>query len=481
MELNPYWTMMGIILILTPLTCWLFTLNQKERRTPFSKMASVIHEKRYYLHVMGYIVIIKWKSMTDNLNEPMKNSTGHWTEWIHAIEGNATLWFQDVFRNPVLTEFLNFHYLFIYLFLIYITTVYFAYVGERDMTDKVTLNYLLIYAIAVPYYLFFNVEVTSSWIPGMDALLYHDAWYTEFYATHDPLDNAVPSLHIAIPFGIILLNWLHVRERGMKMKEWEHYRYHVFIVLNTILFSFTILYLGIHWIVDIPLGMAVGAIGALFIHHVQPRMRNDHGPMFEGVDKRKVVRHILVEGVIGVILLVSIFGAVAYQEAEANERVSFRLGEGDVTYEIIQRLEYGESVEIEVTNLGDDANLHVTYMQLQASLPAMGEGEIDWDKLVEDSGGELLVNPGSSTVITIEESDIWHLLFIHNPSDSGQEVMEVRVMNEYEDDSMLSAFLLSIPSLWITGFVIHRLVRLKISEQPLISSLPSHKWNGSEE
>jgi len=172
---------------------------------------------------------------------------------------------------------------------------------------------------------------------------------------------------------------------------------------------------------------------------------------------------------------------VAYQEAEANERVSFRLGEGDVTYEIIQRLEYGESVEIEVTNLGDDANLHVTYMQLQASLPAMGEGEIDWDKLVEDSGGELLVNPGSSTVITIEESYIWHLLFIHNPSDSGQEVMEVRVMNEYEDDSMLSAFLLSIPSLWITGFVIHRLVRLKISEQPLISSLPSHKWNGSEE
>ncbi len=472
---------MGIILILTPLTCWLFTLDQKERRTPFRRWANVIHEKRYYLHVMGYIIIIKWKSMTDELNEPMKTATGHWTEWIYAIEGNATLWIQEVFQNPVLTEILNFHYLFIYLFLIYITTIYFAFVGERDMTDKVTLNYLLIYAIAVPYYLFFNVEVTSSWIPGMDALLYHDAWYTEFYATHDPLDNAVPSLHIAIPFGIILLNWLHVRERGMKMKEWAHYRYHLFIVTNTLLFSFTILYLGIHWIVDIPLGMAVGAIGALFIHHVQPRMRNDHGPMFEGVNRRKVMRHVLVEGVIGMVLLVAIFGAVAYQESEAEDRVSFRLGEGDVTYDIIQRLDYGESVSIEITNLGEDANLHVTYMQLQASLPAMGEGEIDWEKLVEDSGRELLVNPGSSTVITIDESYIWHLLFIHNPSDSGEEVMEVRVMNKYDEDSMLPAFLLSLPSLWITGFVIHRLVRLKLSEQPLISSLPSYKWNGSEE
>ena len=481
MELNPYWTMMGIILVLTPLTCWLFTLDQKERRTPFRRMASVIHEKRYYLHVMGYIIIIKWKSITDELNEPMKSATGHWTEFIHSIEGNVTLWFQDVFHNSMLTEILNFHYLFIYLFLIYITTVYYAYVGERDMTDKVTLNYLLIYAIAVPYYLFFNVEVTSSWIPGMEALLYHDSWYTEFYATHDPLDNAVPSLHIAIPFGIILLNWLHVREQGMKMKEWAHYRYHMFIVFNTLLFSFTILYLGIHWIIDIPLGMAVGAIGALFIHHVQPRMRNDHGPMFEGVDKRKVMQHVMVEGVIGIILLVSIFGAVAYQEAEADERVSFRLGEGDVTYDIIQRLDYGESVSIEVTNLGEDANLHVTYMQLQASLPAMGEGKIDWEKLVEESGRELLVNPGSSTVITIDDSHIWHLVFIHNPSGSGEEVMEVRMLNEYDDDSMLAAFLLSLPSLWITGFVIHRLVRLKLSEQPLISSLPSYKWNGSEE
>ena len=102
MELNPYWMMMGIILILTPLTCWLFTLNQKERRTPFGRMASVIHEKRYYLHVMGYIIIIKWKSVTDELNEPMKTATGHWTEWIYAIEGNATLWFQEAFQNPVL-------------------------------------------------------------------------------------------------------------------------------------------------------------------------------------------------------------------------------------------------------------------------------------------------------------------------------------------------------------------------------------------
>ena len=243
---SPYWVMMGIILLLTPAICWLFTLHRKEMRTPLSKIGDMIHNQRYYLHTMGYIVIIIWKGATDKLNEPIKYATGHWTDWVYAIEGEPTLWIQQTFENTTLTSFLNFHYLFIYLFLIYVTTVYYAYTGERDMTDKVTLNYLLIYAIAVPYYLFFNVEVTSSWIPGMKALLYHDGIYTAFYVSHDPLDNAVPSLHVAIPFGILLLNWMHCRERGIRLRDWDHWRYHVFILANTILFIFTILYLGIH-------------------------------------------------------------------------------------------------------------------------------------------------------------------------------------------------------------------------------------------
>jgi hypothetical protein len=315
----------------------------------------------------------------------------------------------------------------------------------------------------------------------MDAILYHDGWYAEFYATHDPLDNAVPSLHIAIPFGIILLNILHVREKGMKMKEWAHYRYHVFIVANTILFAFTILYLGIHWIIDIPLGMAIGALGAFFIHHLQPRLRNDHGKMFEGVTKEKVVRHVMVEGFIGLMLLLSIFAAVSYQEANMDERVSFRLGEGDITYEIIQRLHYGETVDVEVTNLAEDADLYVVAIQLQAALPSMAEGSVNWTNLSDEGGQEIRVFPGQTLKITLGQSDVWHLILLHNPADSGAEVMEVRVLNDYGNDSMLKAYLLSIPSLWMTGFVIHRLVRLKMANKSLIDSLPSHKWQSDEQ
>ena len=76
---------------------------------------------------MGYVVIIRWKNLTDGLNEPIKERVGHWTDAVHGLEGNAVLWIQNFFYNDALTSFLNFHYLFVYLFLIYVTTVYFLH------------------------------------------------------------------------------------------------------------------------------------------------------------------------------------------------------------------------------------------------------------------------------------------------------------------------------------------------------------------
>lgn len=473
--MDPYTVMMGLILILTPIICWFFTLHDKEMRTPVSKWASTIHNQRFYLHAMGYIVIIRWKAITDRLNEPIKMETGHWTSWVHSIEGDLTLHLQKFFENEALTSFLNFHYLFIYLFLIYVTTVYYAYTGDRDMTDKVTLNYLLIYAIAVPYYLFFNVEVTSSWIPGMDALLYHEGWYSVFYALHDPLDNSVPSLHVAIPFGIILLNWLHVREQGGNMKDWKHYRYHVFVCVNTLLFIFTILYLGIHWIIDIPLGMLVGAIGALFIHHLQPRLRNDHGGFFRGFTIPKARRHILIEGVVTLVMVTLIIMAVNVQSSTVGDRVSYQLGPEDSTFEIIQKIDPGESVDTTVTNLHQDITIEVVVVIVETAVPAMNEGYIDWS-IMKTLGEYYTVAPNSTLALEIDSPKVYSLIVMHNPSTVDEEVVQVRVLNDYHKDVMWMALLLSLPSLWITGFVIHRLKRLNNYGRSWIDSTPSHVW-----
>jgi len=477
--MEPYAIMLLLIVVLTPIICWLFSLHRPEMRIPWRQWSRTFHEKRYYLHVLGYIVIIKWKDITDKINEPIKMETGHWTELVYSVEGDLTKWIQDAFQNDLLTDLLNFHYLFIYLFLIYVTTVYFAFTGDRDMTDKVALNYLLIYALAVPYYLFFNVEVTSSWIPNMDALLYHDGWYSSFYALHDPMDNAVPSLHVAIPFGILYLNYLHVKEKGIKMSQWRHWPYHLFVAINTALFIFTILYLGIHWFIDIPLGIIIGGIGALFIHHLQPRLRNDFGPMFKGVTRKKVWRHVFAEGVAALILLTVILMSVNIQSENIDSRISYQLGADDSTFEIIQEFEPGSIVSSNLTNLHESITIEVVVIIVEMGEPAMENGSIDWE-IMKTLGDYYTVEAQSTLMLEIDTPNNYHLIIMHNPGNSNgstdNEVVQVRIINDYHDDIMWQAVLLSLPSLWITGFVVHRLYRLKKYKRSLIDSTPSHLW-----
>ena len=476
--MSPYWVMMGMILFLTPIVCWVFSRNQRDTCVPLNKVFTEIDDKRYYFHVFGYLIIMVWKMATDGLNEPIKPKTGHYTDWIHGFEGEFVLWIQDTFRNAVLTDLLNFHYLFIYLFLIYVTTIYYMYTGERDLTDKVTLNYLLIYALAVPYYLFINVEVTSAYIPGMDALLYHDSWYAVFYASHDPLDNCVPSLHIAIPFGIIALNWLHMREKGIELKDWKHKRYHQFIFWNTVLFIFTILYLGIHWVIDIPLGILIGGVGALFIHHVQPRLRNGFGPTFEGFTRAKAKRHLLVEGIIVLLLTSVLMASMTYQSETMDERASMRLGPGDSNHDIIQKMEYGLEANFILTNWDTEDHVEVIIVELEEASNSMEDNEIKWDDFSERA---ISIAPGETHTFTVDQHKYWHLAIVHL-NDSAEGVTEVHIKVEYSgEDQMAKSFLMSMPSLWMTGWVLHRLGRMKWEGRGWIDSTPSHAWSAIEE
>ena len=49
----------------------------------------------------------------------------------------------------------------------------------------------------------------------MDALLYQDGAYTTFYANKIRWIMRF-HLHVAIPFGILVLNYLHVKRKGKR-------------------------------------------------------------------------------------------------------------------------------------------------------------------------------------------------------------------------------------------------------------------------
>ncbi len=218
----------------------------------------------YRWHLALFLAIIIEKNWIDSLNDPIRGVFGDKTWLIHAIEGDFTFWLQTTFRNDALTAFLSVHYLWTYVFVNYFTVILFAYRDDKELANLAALNYSLIYVLAIPFYIFFNVQITSDYIPGMDSLLYYSgSSFFDFFVRVDPLDNAFPSLHTAIPFGLILTIWWTMRRRGYTLRNWEHRNYLIFLLANFAVYMFSILYLGIHWVTDIPGGMLVGLIGAI--------------------------------------------------------------------------------------------------------------------------------------------------------------------------------------------------------------------------
>ncbi|MDX1610738.1 MAG: phosphatase PAP2 family protein [Candidatus Thermoplasmatota archaeon] len=223
----------------------------------------------YWAYFALFGVLYLWKGYVDQLNDPIRGIFGDFTFLIHRLEGDLVFHIQAAFQHPWLTAVLNFNYLFGYIFLTYFSAILAAYAGDRKLTGKVILNVLTIYLLAVPFYVFFNVQITSDYIPAMKSLLYHSSSaYLQFFTAADPLDNAWPSLHIAIPYGLFLLFYWTIRERGEALATTGYKRYIYLIGAQVLIFTFSILYLGIHWILDIPGGLLIGYTGALIVEEV---------------------------------------------------------------------------------------------------------------------------------------------------------------------------------------------------------------------
>ena len=215
--------------------------------------------RRYWLHIALVFSIYLWKDIVDGLDRTLMASTRiEMTPLIYAIEGNIVLYIQELFLSETLTFVLTHFYTAGYMFVCYVSILYFVYFDDRYLADKVCLSSFFVYAIAIPFFLFFNVRVTGQYIPDMQPLAYNltpeiNDWFTRI----DPFTNDMPSLHIGLPFTV----WL-VLVRYDEDGRWNRYRN--FLACFLVLTAFAIVYLGIHWIMDIISGMIVGWLAVEF-------------------------------------------------------------------------------------------------------------------------------------------------------------------------------------------------------------------------
>ena len=447
---GPYETVMGAILLMTIPLQRLLTRDEPGMRVPLAELLVEIREKGYKWHISIFVVMYGFKAFIDQHNEAIKPRVGGFTHYVHGLEGGFTLWVQETFRNEVLSDVLSFHYLFVYLFLIWFSPMYYILCRDEVMADKAVLNYFIAYVLAVPLYLFFNVEVTSSFLPGMDALLYHRSWNLFFFTEADPLDNGFPSLHIGIPLGLLAINRLHVRDLGIEMREWRHREFDLFVAANVPIYLFSIQYLGIHWISDVVPGAILAIICALFAHSMQPKLRSLRENGWSSLLPSKRVAYTSAAfSLIGALIILAV---VVDGPGTDEDTPTMRVGPGDVNLDVIEVHSLWHPAEVGIKNVGDE-DVDVLIIHRDSVEEHANGGVIDWQSLSD--GDVISLKPGDSLDEQVETPSVYdgHFVLVTNQGNSG--VGEVRITIEYVDGSLLwSAIISSIPSFAITGFVI---------------------------
>ena len=210
-------------------------------------------------------------------------------------------------------------------------------------------------------------------------------------------------------------------------------------------------------------------------------MRNDFGATFKGFSKGKTGQHAVVEGIIVLLLFSVLLGSMAYQEDTMDERASMRLGPGDSNIDIIQELVPGQEAIFTLTNMDEDYAVEVLIIELENATLAMDkdDGGIVWSQISDQA---ISVAPGETHRFeAIDTLEFWHLAVVHL-NDSADGVVSVQITVEYTGEDLVAKSLwMSLPSLWMTGWVIHRLVRLNMDGRNWIDSTPSHAWKISDE
>ena len=454
--IGPYGTSMGALLLFTLPIHFFLTRDEKERRVSLVDLPKEIKEKGYWWHILLYLLMFIFKAIIDYHNEPMKARVGGFTHWIYAIEGDWTNQIQEFFLNDNLTNLLSGHYLFMYLFMIWFSPMYYILCRDEIMADKAALNYFVIYLLSVPLYLFFNVEVTSSYISGMDALLYHDSFTLAFFTDNDPMDNAIPSLHVGLPISLLIINRLHCRKLGIDFKDWRHKEFDYFIQFNVIIYLFSIQYLGIHWIVDIIPGIILAIITSSFVHAVQPivRARTENGWISLLPNRSQALSSILVLLICSTWLAVGVIDGSGTDEDEAN----MRFGTGDINLDTIEVHSLSDPVTVDVFNVGDN-DVEVLLIQRDFVEVHAEKGIFYWDQFVSNGNLSILEVNSSLTFTIIPDSlfDVSIVLVRLSNSENLEDdsLGKVRIVSNYVDDELIyTGFLVSFPAFIITGIVI---------------------------
>ncbi|NOR77278.1 MAG: phosphatase PAP2 family protein [Methanophagales archaeon] len=213
----------------------------------------LIKEGRYYILLALLVIALCMKQISIQDKIVMRFGYYDYTALISAINPDFALIFQKGIYLS-LTYLMTFTYIIIYPSAVFFTALILIHYRETVLFKRAALMFSLNYLIAFPFFMLFHVSTTGATLPGVEPLIYEQfPRICTAITTIDPLDNCFPSLHVAMVFSAFLI-----------MCGTNYRRYKIFTYFAVPATIFAVLYLGIHWLIDILAGIAI----ALFTYYL---------------------------------------------------------------------------------------------------------------------------------------------------------------------------------------------------------------------
>lgn len=203
--------------------------------------------KKYLPFLLIILVVVGINFFEVNIIDSLTTDfIGHdYANDIQNLEGDSIYWFSQ-FWQPALVGFFVIMYIVIYSFTLWFLPFYFIIHDEKKSMKTLSYGALLIFLIALPFFLFLPVTNVYTFYGHESALEAVIPTIEKFFYTTTTQNNCLPSLHTAMT---LLLTWSAYLSGNKKLF------YFTFFSMVSVIIA--VIYLAIHWFTDILAGALI--------------------------------------------------------------------------------------------------------------------------------------------------------------------------------------------------------------------------------
>lgn len=213
---------------------------------------------KYRFYLLIIFVVVSLHLIEVNIVDEYTTSliSRDFASFFESLEGNTVLWF-SLHWSPILLLFFVIIYLVVYPFTLWFSPLLFIISDERKAMRSLTYGLVVIYMIALPFYLFLPVTNVYTYHNLSSALNNIIPSVENFFYATTTHNNCFPSLHVAVTLLVAKSSSF----TGNK-------RYRFFTLFCAIMVIASVIYLSIHWLIDVLGGIIVFLFAAAVVDHV---------------------------------------------------------------------------------------------------------------------------------------------------------------------------------------------------------------------